>query len=100
MIKQSIALLLILAAACSLSSCREQPYRLVTEESSAGWAYRISYKGRPVIYQAHIPAVPGFHPFRTQSDARRTGTLVLQKLKGGSIPSLSLHEIDSLQLTW
>lgn len=99
MIRQSIAsLLLTLAAVGSLPSCRERPYRLGTEPVQQGWAYRITYRGRPMIYQEHIPAIPGFHPFRTQSDARRTGAFVLQKLESGVIPSLSEREIDSLQL--
>ncbi|MGE7776890.1 DUF4907 domain-containing protein [Chitinophaga sp. NPDC101104] len=99
MTRQSIATLLALAAAGSLFSCRERPYRLVTEPSKEGWAYRITYRGRPMIYQAHIPAVPGFHPFRSQADARRTGTLVLRKLESGAMPALSVEEIDSLQIT-
>lgn len=99
MIRQSIAVLLTLAAAVSLGSCGERPYRLETEPSKEGWAYRITYRGRPMIYQAHIPAVPGFYPFRSQADAYKTGTLVLRKLESGRMPSLNEAEIDSLHIT-
>lgn len=98
MTRQSIAILLFLAAAGSLLSCRERPYRMVTERSGNGWAYRITCRGRPVIYQAHVPAVAGFHPFRSRSDAQRTGALVLRKLESGAMPALSVEEIDSLRI--
>lgn len=98
MIRQSIALLLILAAAGSLPMCGERPYRLATEAVQDGWAYRITYQGKPMIYQANIPAIPGFHPFQSRNDAHRTGALVLRKLESGRMPTLTVREIDSLQL--
>lgn len=99
MTKQQIALLLLLATAGSQTSCRERPYRLATELAPRGWAYRITFKGKPMIYQAQIPAVPGYYPFRNEADARRTGALVLQKLEDGQLPAVSIAEIDSLRLT-
>lgn len=98
MIRKRIAIALLLAAAGSFISCRERPFRLATEPSPGGWAYRITYRGRPLIYQAQIPAVAGFQPFRHRADARRTGALVLRKLESGQAPTLSLAEIDSLRI--
>lgn len=98
MIRQRIATVLLLAAAGSFTSCRERPYRLATEPSLNGWAYRITYRGKPMIYQAQIPAVAGFYPFRNRADAQRTGALVLRKLESGLQPTLSMREIDSLRL--
>ncbi|MGN6509745.1 MAG: DUF4907 domain-containing protein [Chitinophaga sp.] len=43
--------------------------------------------------------MPGYHPFRNEDGAARTGTLVLQKLERGALPMLSLREIDSLKIT-
>ncbi|RPD40925.1 DUF4907 domain-containing protein [Chitinophaga barathri] len=90
----SAAVVLILLA------CRRQSIlRLTTEQTQHGWAYRITKKGEPLIYQENIPAIPGFHPFRSREDAQRTGQLVLSKLENRKWPSLSIREVDSLQLT-
>ena len=92
--------LCILSAALCLLACRRQPVlRLTVERTQHGWAYRITRGGEPLIYQANIPAIPGYHPFRNEDDAARTGTLVLQKLERGVLPMLSLREIDSLKIT-
>ncbi|MBO9151036.1 DUF4907 domain-containing protein [Chitinophaga sp. GCM10012297] len=89
-----------LSAVLCLLACRQQPVlRLTTEKTVNGWAYRITHKGKPLIYQENIPAIPGLHPFKSRNDAQRTGELVLNKLENHAHPALSIREIDSLQLT-
>jgi len=90
----------MLSAALCLLACRRQPVlRLTVEKTQHGWAYRITRSGEPLIYQANIPAIAGYHPFSSEYDAQRTGGLVLRKLERGALPMLSLHEIDSLNIT-
>lgn len=92
--------LCLLSAALWLLACRQQPVlRLTTERTPHGWAYRITHKGKPLIYQENIPAIAGNHPFKNRRDAQRTGQLVLHKLENHAHPALSIREIDSLQLT-
>ncbi|WP_346318695.1 DUF4907 domain-containing protein [Chitinophaga sp. YIM B06452] len=93
-------LCLFAAIVLTLLACRRQSIlRLTTEKTQYGWAYRITQKGKPLIFQEHIPAIPGYHPFKSRDDAQRTGQLVLSKLKSRRSPSLSIREVDSLQLT-
>jgi hypothetical protein len=93
-------LCLFAAIVLTLLACRRQSIlRLTTEKTQQGWAYRITKKGKPLIFQEYIPAIPGYHPFKSRSDAQRTGQLVLSKLKNRKFPSLSMREVDSLQLT-
>ncbi|MGX5819548.1 DUF4907 domain-containing protein [Chitinophaga lutea] len=84
--------------AATLLSChdRKAALQLTAEPSGDGWGYRITRQGKPLIYQPLIPAVRGHHPFRSKSDALRTGTLVLQKLGQGRLPAVTTQELDSL----
>ncbi len=63
-----------------------------------GWAYRITLNEQPLFYQEYIPAVSGYHSFRSKEDAMRTGSLVMHKLRYGLTPTVNLHELDSLRV--
>ncbi|VAW21476.1 hypothetical protein MNBD_BACTEROID01-609 [hydrothermal vent metagenome] len=70
--------------------------KLETFRSEDGWGYRIIKNGRTFINQSYIPAIPGNHAFLTEEDALRVGKLVLKKVKELEIPSITVHELDSL----
>jgi hypothetical protein len=66
-----------------------------TFASGEGWGYEIRTNDSVYIHQPYMPAVSGMKAFRTESDARTIGNLVIEKIKQRKIPSVSLHELDS-----
>jgi hypothetical protein len=63
---------------------------------SQGWGYDLTINGAK-IHQPTIPAISGNHSFATQEDALKTGNFAAEKMKtSGSLPTLSIHELDSL----
>lgn len=72
--------------------------KLEVFEEPNGWGYNVVYHDRIIIRQDIIPAIPKSVPFRTEADARKTGTLVVGKLQSHQRPTISLSEIDSLKI--
>ena len=67
---------------------------------SQGWGYDIYVDGHKNIHQPIIPSIPGNNSFKTESDAKKTGDFAAQKMKlTGSLPTLSIQELDSLGIT-
>lgn len=67
---------------------------------SKGWGYDIYVDNKKMIHQPIIPAIPGNNAFRTETDAQKTGGLAVEKMKkNGSLPTLSVKELDSLGVT-
>ena len=63
-----------------------------------GWGYNIIAGGKIHIKQEYMPAVPGKHGFKSAADAMMVGNLVVKKITGNKMPSISLHELDSMGL--
>lgn len=63
------------------------------------WEYDIYVDHKMYIKQDRIPAVPGLHAFINEEEAKRTGQLVIEKIKKGQIPALSSSEIEKLNIT-
>ncbi len=62
-----------------------------------GWGYDIYVDGKKMIHQPIIPAIPGNDAFKTEKDALTVGTLAADKMKkSGSLPTISVNELDSL----
>ena len=70
--------------------------KLYATQQKDGWGYRIALAEKNLILQDHIPAISGQQPFSSEADALKTGTLVLHKIQSGKLPSVTLHELDSL----
>jgi hypothetical protein len=62
-----------------------------------GWGYDIYLGGKKIIHQPIIPALPGNRSFKTEVDAQKIGFFAADKmLKGSSLPTISIMELDSL----
>jgi hypothetical protein len=85
---------LILAAAAYTS--RGLFYKIDVYKSGQGWGYDILVKNKLYIHQPFIPAVEGQVPFSDKQSARKTGMLVIRKLKNHKIPSVTKEEIKSI----
>jgi|GEM_PF-1187468 len=67
---------------------------------SHGWGYDIYVRNKKIIHQPIIPAIPGNTSFKTETDARKTGLFAMDKMiKGGTLPTLLIKELDSLGIT-
>ena len=74
--------------------------KLETFRAGAGWGYQLKKNDQIFIRQEYIPAVAGNQAFISKSDAEKTGLLVLKKLKQKQHPAISVHELDSLQISY
>lgn len=103
-----LCLILSFGSSCRNSSDKsqadtQQPVILSPEELNAefkiikvedGFGYDIYVNGEAYIHQPHIPAVNGNHPFKTEEDAQKVASLVVQKIEGNIIPpSVSAEEM-------
>lgn len=74
---------------------------IVTQSPKGGWGYQIYKDSTLFIDQPTIPAIGGGLEFETLQDANRIAELVVSKLQTRKIglPTVSIHELDSLQVT-
>lgn len=73
---------------------------LQTIQTPTGWGYVIKKNERIYIKQTCIPAVAGNQAFKSEEDAKKTGLLVLKKLKEQEHPSIKIEELDSMQIAY
>ncbi len=75
------------------------PFRVQTfSVDGKGWGYEIVCKNKIIIKQDIIPAIQHPTPFQSEEDARETGQLVINKMKRKKLPSVSIAELDSMQI--
>ena len=70
-----------------------------TFKSPLQWGYIIEIDGHETIKQKSIPAVEGNQGFQTAYEARLVGDLVADKIKRGKLPTVHIHELDSLKIS-
>jgi hypothetical protein len=63
-----------------------------------GWGYNIMAGDKIHIKQEFMPAVPGKQGFKSAADAMMVGNLVVQKIIANQLPTITIHELDSLGL--
>lgn len=71
-------------------------YSVRVFESGSGWGYDIYVKNKPYIHQPYIQAIEGEVPFPDRKSAKKTGDLVVKKLRSHKIPYVKKEEIDSI----
>lgn len=71
-----------------------------TFRSSDGWGYEIKVEGKTKIKQEFIPVIEGNLPFDSEMEARRIGELVLKRMSRYSLPTITKHDLDSLQIKY
>lgn len=71
-------------------------------KNNNGWGYNIYVKDKMIIEQNIIPSVAGVKGFATKEEAQKVANLALYKLNTlkQKFPSISLHELDSLQIKY
>ncbi len=68
----------------------------IINTSTEGWAYRILYHEKTIIYQKSIPALAGNTPFSSFEDAEKIGSLVMERLKSRKSPSITRADLEEL----
>ncbi|RUT78659.1 DUF4907 domain-containing protein [Ancylomarina longa] len=77
-------------------SVAEKTWTLKTIKIDEGWGYAIYQNDMLTIKQNRIPAIPANTPFVSKESAQKVGEIVLQKIKGHKIPSISKQELQNL----
>ena len=71
-------------------------YDVELYKSGDGWGYDILKKDNVYIHQPFMPAVEGEVPFPDKKSARKTGRLVIKKIRNRESPALTKEEIQSI----
>lgn len=83
------------------TTLKEVSLQLTTEviNVKGGYGYTILYNDKVIIQQEHIPVVSGSKVFCSKEDALKTAGLVKSKLLKTGVPTISLKELDSINVS-
>lgn len=90
------ALFLMIVAFAITFIKRGHSYELQIFTTNGGYGYDILKNDRVYIHQPFIPAIEGETPFGDREAARKTGRLVISKIKKHRIPSVSKEEVEGI----
>ena len=71
-------------------------YEVSLFKSGEGWGYDILKKEKVYIHQPYMPAVEGQVPFKDKRSAKKTGGLVIIKIRNHKSPAVTREEIKSI----
>jgi len=93
----AIALLLIIAVATTIFfSNKYSHYKVEVYKSEQGWGYDILINKKTVIHQPYMPSVSGQVAFESKYAAKKTGHLVVKKIKKKQLPTITTDELNSI----
>jgi Domain of unknown function (DUF4907) len=74
------------------------PVSLRTLKMADGWGYEVLVDNKVYIHQDCIPAISSFKKFSTESDALLIGNRVVDKIKHGHKPVITVQEVDDMHI--
>lgn len=75
-------------------------YELRLYKTPAGWGYDVRNHGKLVIHQPAIPGIAGDRGFADETQARRVGERVIDKLqKGQDLPTITQDELRAMNIS-
>ena len=93
--------MLITASAMMLSKKNKKatgsdllPVALHSLKLKDGWGYEVLVDNKVFIHQDCIPAIASFKRFGTEAEALQIGNVVIDKIKHGHKPGLTVQEIN------
>lgn len=102
----SAILFLIYVTACNTnnttniaSNKTNDSVAVYTFKISNGFGYCIFIDDKEFIRQDCIPVIQGNKNFISESEAKKAGELVAQKIKQKQLPSLTLNDLKTLHIT-
>lgn len=75
---------------------QNNPVNVYAYKIKDGFGYAIEINGKPFIRQECIPAVQGNHYFKTETDAKRTGDLVAEKIRNHARLTVTVQDLQQL----
>jgi hypothetical protein len=90
------ALLLVIVIFTAIFTKRGHFYELDLFKSGQGWGYDVFKNNKLYIHQPYIPAVEGQVPFQNRKSARKTGQIVVKKIRNHESPALTRDEIKAI----
>jgi hypothetical protein len=92
----SSGLLVIFVVALLVRYNRSQEYDLQLICKDNVWGYAISRDKKIIIYQEYMPGLQGKIAFSDRGTAKKTGQLVIEKMKRNELPAITKEELDSI----
>ena len=73
----------------------------IIDSEYTGFGFEILQGSSPLIIQPHIPAIQGMKGFDTKEQASIIGNYMIYKINNGIMPpSITVHDLDSLEITY
>ena len=90
------ALFLVVLVVTITLAGRGHYYKVSLFKSGDGWGYDILKKEKAYIHQPYMPAVEGQVPFKDKRSAKKTGRLVIKKIRNHKSPAVTKEEIRAI----
>jgi hypothetical protein len=90
------ALLLVIILFAVIYAERGHFYEVDIYKSGNGWGYDIIKNNKSYIHQPYMPVVEGQVPFSNKQSARKTGRLVVKKIRNHKSPAVTREELKSI----
>jgi hypothetical protein len=92
----AIVILFILMAFGVFINYRNHHFSVDLIESNQGWGYNILFRNKVIIHQPYMPAMSGQIAFQNKNGAKKTGLLVVKKLRNNQSPGIKAEELNSI----
>jgi hypothetical protein len=90
------ALLLVIILSAVIYARRGHFYEVDIYKSGNGWGYDIMKNNKSCIHQPYMPVLEGQVPFSNKQSARKTGQLVIKKIRHHKSPAVTREELKSI----
>ena len=65
-----------------------------------GWGYEVLIDNKVYIHQDCIPAIPSFKAFHSERDALLVGNMVVDKIKHGHKPTITVQDLHTTRIAY
>jgi hypothetical protein len=91
-----VTLLLVLITAGILINNNRHQLSVSVIKSGNGWGYDILKGKRIIIHQPYMPGISGEVAFTNKNSAKKTGLLVVKKIKKKELPTIDPDELNEI----
>jgi hypothetical protein len=105
MIKTRTTIILLVAVIISagiwIAALNKQPKKKTSFlakifETANGWGYDILVNDTLFIHQEYVPVIAGKKSFLKKEQAEQTARLIINKMKGGQLPTVTTFELEQI----